>query len=50
MEFVEASRLKPEYIVGTRIIDADQFKGTVKYVGPVAASKNSEETWLGELS
>ena len=48
MQFVENSVLQHEYVVGTRIMDTDNCKGTVRYVGSVAASKNSSETWLGD--
>jgi len=34
-------------LLGTRVRDADGFRGTVKYVGPVAAAKNKSESWLG---
>ena len=35
------------FIVGQRAQDLDGFKGTVRYLGPVAASKNASESWVG---
>ena len=36
------------FILGCRIRDvADGTRGTVKYIGPVAAAKNKSELWLG---
>jgi len=34
-------------VVGSKVRDADGFRGTVRYIGPVAAAKNQEEDWLG---
>jgi dynactin complex subunit len=36
-----------EYFPGHRVQDLDGFKATVRYIGPVAASKNQSEVWLG---
>ena len=33
--------------VGSRVRDADGYRGTVRYIGPVAAAKNKTEIWLG---
>jgi len=33
--------------VGCRVKDADGYRATVRYIGPVAAAKNKTETWLG---
>ena len=33
--------------IGCRIEDAEGFKGTVLYVGTVAASKVKDELWIG---
>eukprot|EP00605_Chrysophyceae_sp_TOSAG23-4_P002946 GSChrysophyteH1.ASY1.ANO1.3244.1 assembled CDS len=33
--------------VDCRIRDSDGFRGTVRYIGPVAAAKSKEEIWLG---
>lgn len=33
--------------VGSRVRDADGYRGTVMYIGPVAAAKNKTEIWLG---
>ena len=30
-----------------RVRDNDGYRGTVRYIGPVAAAKNQEESWLG---
>lgn len=35
------------YEIDCRIRDADGFRGTVRYIGPVAAAKNKTEHWLG---
>jgi hypothetical protein len=36
------------FVLGCRIRDvADGTRGTVKYIGPVAAAKNKSELWLG---
>jgi CAP-Gly domain len=36
------------FVLGCRIRDvADGTRGTVKYIGPVAAAKNKTELWLG---
>jgi len=35
------------YEVDCRIRDTDGFRGTVRYIGPVAAAKNKTEHWLG---
>lgn len=36
-----------EYLGGHRVQDLDGYKATVRYIGPVAASKNPSEIWLG---
>ena len=36
-----------EFELGERVKDADGFRATVRYIGPVAASKKAEEIWLG---
>lgn len=33
--------------VGSRVRDAEGYRATVRYIGPVAAAKNKEEIWLG---
>jgi hypothetical protein len=33
--------------VGSRVRDLEGHKGTVRYIGPVAAAKNKTESWLG---
>lgn len=33
--------------VECRVRDSDGYRGTVRYIGPVAAAKNQEENWLG---
>ena len=35
------------FAVGCRVRDSDGFRGTVHYIGPVAAAKNKAEIWLG---
>ena len=36
------------YALGCRVRDiVDGTRGTVKYIGPVAAAKNKTELWLG---
>ena len=35
------------FMVGDRIRDGDGYRGTVRYIGPVAAAKKKDETWLG---
>ena len=37
-----------DYALGCRVRDiVDGTRGTVKYIGPVAAAKNKTELWLG---
>lgn len=36
-----------DFQIGTRVIDSEGFKATVRYLGPVAAAKNKNEIWLG---
>lgn len=33
--------------VGSRVIDGDGYRATVRYIGPVAAAKNKDEVWIG---
>lgn len=33
--------------IGSRVEDLDGSKGTVRYFGPVAASKSQDENWVG---
>ncbi len=33
--------------IDSRIRDSDGYRGTVRYIGPVAAAKNQTEHWLG---
>ena len=35
-----------EQCIGQRI-EVDKFRGTIRYVGPVATSKKATTTWLG---
>lgn len=35
------------YEVGSRVRDSDGYRGSVRYIGPVAAAKNQQEHWLG---
>ena len=35
------------YIINQRVQDLDGYKATICYIGPVAASKNINETWIG---
>ena len=39
--------MESPFLVGCRVKDAEGYKATVRYIGPVAAAKNQEETWLG---
>lgn len=39
-----------EFPPGTRVVDADGFKATVVYVGPVATAKNADDVWLGNAA
>lgn len=39
--------MNEEFLINSRVVDSDGFKGTVKYIGSVAAAKNKEEIWLG---
>ena len=34
--------------VGARVVDKDSFRGIVRYIGPVASSKNAEAVYAGE--
>lgn len=40
--------LDGKYSVGQRVMDADDFCGTVQYIGPVASAKKAADIWLGE--
>ena len=33
--------------IGSRIIDGENFRGTVRYIGPVAVAKDKSEVWIG---
>lgn len=33
--------------VGQRVIDDEGFRGTVRYIGPVATSKDPKAVWIG---
>ena len=35
------------YELGQRVSDAESYRGTIRYVGPVAAAKDPTENWLG---
>eukprot|EP01038_Epipyxis_sp_PR26KG_P017453 gene17453-24143_t len=35
------------YPINSRVRDLDGFRGTVRYIGPVAVAKNKIEDWLG---
>eukprot|EP01031_Cornospumella_fuschlensis_P042926 gene42926-52452_t len=35
------------FAIGDRVHDADGYKASIRYVGPVAAAQNKEEVWLG---
>lgn len=43
-DFVSSKKLIE---IGTRVKDADGFRATVRYIGPVASAKNKTEEWLG---
>lgn len=34
-------------VVGSRVQDLEGYRGTVRYLGPVAAAKNPSDIWLG---
>ena len=42
MEFIDSN-----FRIGARIEDAEGYKGTVQYIGPVAHAKNQADIWLG---
>mgnify|MGYP003385727413 FL=1 len=39
--------LDGQYSIGQRILDADEFRGTIRYIGPVASAKKASDIWLG---
>eukprot|EP01035_Chromulina_nebulosa_P017427 gene17427-22979_t len=39
--------MNSNYEINYRICDNDGFKGTIRYIGPVAAAKSQDEIWLG---
>lgn len=43
----DTSPSNPMYEIGQRVSDAESYRGTVRYIGPVAAAKDPKETWLG---
>ena len=47
MASFKESSSPPVYELGQRISDGESHRGTVRYVGPVAAAKDPNETWLG---
>jgi hypothetical protein len=50
MEMATQAAVEEEFPLGTRVVDADGFKATVVYVGPVATAKNPEDVWLGNAA
>lgn len=34
--------------VGDRVVDLNDFRATVRYVGPVSTAKDPEAVWIGE--
>lgn len=44
---MEASGIPPHIGIHSRVQDSEDFRGTVRYIGPVAAAKNPKDTWLG---
>ena len=40
-------QLQLNFSVGQRIIDTEGCKGTIRYIGPVAAAKSATDIWLG---
>ena len=45
---LDATNGPPQSLVGTRIRDDNDFRGTIRYVGPVATStKDPSATWYG---
>lgn len=43
---IEAATELPS--VGDRVVDANGFRATVRYVGPVSTAKDPEAMWIGE--
>lgn len=39
--------MQSEVLVGSRVMDHEGFRATVRYIGPVAAAKNREDIWIG---
>jgi dynactin complex subunit len=39
--------LLPVFEAGQRVCDGEGFRGTVRYVGPVATSKSADAMWVG---
>lgn len=41
--------MEQEKSIGGRVEDNEGFKGTIRYIGPVATSKNLQEIWMGMI-
>ena len=41
--------LDGKYSIGQRILDADEYRGTIQYIGPVASAKKASDIWLGNV-
>lgn len=41
------TKMEDSFEIDCRVRDTDGFRGTIRYIGPVAAAKNKTETWLG---
>ena len=39
--------LEGHYVVGQRVVDDDNYCGTIRYIGPVASAKKVTDVWLG---
>lgn len=35
---------------GQRVVDEEGYRGTVRYIGPVATAKDPESIWIGKKS
>ena len=43
-----ASFLDGKYFIGQRVLDAEDYRGTIQYIGPVASAKKATDIWLGK--
>lgn len=50
LSFFLFANTRHSFQIGDRVFDRKGFKGTVKYIGPVATAKSIEDIYVGNLS